>query len=125
MALVEVMVVVNLFVVKSLPPKMLVFILVHIWMGAIGAREFWQCHRSKQVVLRHVQKVVPVRGDMKRPGRVNMYRVHFPVVVDGQQQEGKTEFIFTEGCESLQLAKYVGIPRNAGYDEEKGYWVII
>ena len=102
--------------------KILFFVLFHAFLSVFAAREFWLFHRSKQVVLKHVQRVVPKLGDLERSeAGTTSFNLHFPVVVNGQMQEGKTDFIF----DTKNYVDYVDIPQNAGYDEKKGYWVII
>ena len=102
--------------------KILFFVLFHAFMSVFAAREFWLFHRSKQVVLKHVQRVVPKLGDLERSeAGTTSFNLHFPVVVNGRMQEGKTDFIF----DTKNYVDYVDIPQNAGYDEKKGYWVII
>lgn len=102
--------------------KILFFVLFHAFLSVFAAREFWLFHRSKQVVLKHVQRVVPKLGDLERSeAGTTSFNLHFPVVVNGRMQEGKTDFIF----DTKNYVDYVDIPQNAGYDEKKGYWVII
>lgn len=102
--------------------KILFFVLFHAFLSVFAAREFWLFHRSKQVVLKHVQRVVPKLGDLERSeAGTTSFNLHFPVVVNGRVQEGKTDFIF----DTKNYVDYVDIPQNAGYDEKKGYWVII
>ena len=102
--------------------KILFFVLFHAFLSVFAAREVWLFHRSKQVVLKHVQRVVPKLGDLERSeAGTTSFNLHFPVVVNGRMQEGKTDFIF----DTKNYVDYVDIPQNAGYDEKKGYWVII
>ena len=102
--------------------KILFFVLFHAFLSVFAAREFWLFHRSKQVVLKHVQRVVPKLGDLARSeAGTTSFNLHFSVVVNGRMQEGKTDFIF----DTKNYVDYVDIPQNAGYDEKKGYWVII
>ena len=102
--------------------KILFFVLFHAFLSVFAAREFWLFHRSKQVVLKHVQRVVPKLGDLERSeAGTTSFNLHFSVVVNGRMQEGKTDFIF----DTKNYVDYVDIPQNAGYDEKKGYWVII
>ena len=99
--------------------------LFHNFLGCVVGYDYWQRHRSRQVVLTHVQRVVPRLGDTTQSGRDEQYSLRFPVVVDGRQTEGSTEPVFHTGGGALGLRNFVGTAQNAGYDPERRCWVII
>ena len=96
------------------------------FLAASAGLQLARRHHYRHVTLRFVQAVVPQVVEAEQEGRMLKYSLHFPVVVDGQVFEGRTEKIFNDDIsDDLSYRDYVGTAQNAGYDPERRCWVII
>ena len=96
------------------------------FLAASAGLQLARRYHYRHVTLRHVQGVMPQVVETEQEGRELKYSLHFPVVVDGQVFEGRTEKIFNDDIsDDLSYRDFVGTAQNAGFDPERRCWVII